>query len=88
MMSSDLQLIQGGKGEAIRIRAILRSLIPVEDLEGVISIPFQIPSISKGDLCQATTQNCGLAPCTLERRWDFCCHSDPLSHIVLIIDLA
>lgn len=42
------QLIQGGKGEAIRIRAILRSLIPIQDLEGVISISFQIPSVSKG----------------------------------------
>ena len=43
-----VQLIQGGKGEAIRIRAILRSLIPVQDLEGVVSISFQIPSVSKG----------------------------------------
>lgn len=45
-----LQLIQGGKGEAIRIRAILRSLIPIQDLEGVISIAFQIPSVSKGQI--------------------------------------
>lgn len=43
-----VQLIQGGKGEAIRIRAILRSLIPIQDLQGVISISFQIPSVSKG----------------------------------------
>lgn len=42
------QLIQGGKGEAIRIRAILRSLIPIQDLEGVISISFRIPAMSKG----------------------------------------
>ncbi|XP_041802824.1 ryanodine receptor 2-like [Chelmon rostratus] len=46
----EMHLIQGGKGEAIRIRAILRSLIPIEDLEGVISISFQIPSISKDGL--------------------------------------
>lgn len=44
------QLIQGGKGEAIRIRAILRSLIPIQDLEGVISISLQIPSVSKGEI--------------------------------------
>ncbi|XP_072293061.1 ryanodine receptor 2 [Eucyclogobius newberryi] len=43
----EMHLIQAGKGEAIRIRAILRSLIPVQDLEGVISLPFQMPSISK-----------------------------------------
>ncbi|KAJ8013934.1 hypothetical protein DPEC_G00035000 [Dallia pectoralis] len=42
-----LELILSGKGEAIRIRAILRSLVPVHDLEGVISIPFQIPSLAK-----------------------------------------
>ncbi|XP_044070697.1 ryanodine receptor 2 isoform X3 [Siniperca chuatsi] len=46
----EMHLIQGGKGEAIRIRAILRSLIPIQDLEGVISISFQIPSVSKEGL--------------------------------------
>lgn len=45
-----IQLILGGKGEAIRIRAILRSLIPIQDLEGVISISFQIPSVSEGEM--------------------------------------
>lgn len=44
------QVIQQGKGDAIRIRAILRSLIPIQDLEGVISISFQTPSVSKGQL--------------------------------------
>lgn len=43
-----LQLIQAGKGEALRIRAILRSLVPIEDLVGVISLPVQIPTIGKG----------------------------------------
>nr|XP_061794423.1 ryanodine receptor 2-like [Nerophis lumbriciformis] len=43
----EMQLIQRGKGEAIRIRAILRSLIPIQDLEGVISISFQTPTLSK-----------------------------------------
>ncbi|XP_061600533.1 ryanodine receptor 2 isoform X1 [Cololabis saira] len=46
----EMHLIQGGKGEAIRIRAILKSLIPIQDLEGVISIPFQLPSLSKDGL--------------------------------------
>ncbi|XP_071766090.2 ryanodine receptor 2-like [Centroberyx gerrardi] len=43
----EMHLIHAGKGEAIRIRAILRSLIPIQDLEGVISIPFQIPALAK-----------------------------------------
>ncbi|XP_077469715.1 ryanodine receptor 2 [Stigmatopora argus] len=43
----EMQLIERGKGEAIRTRAILRSLIPIQDLEGVISISFQTPSLSK-----------------------------------------
>lgn len=43
-----LQLIQAGKGEALRIRAILRSLVPLEDLVGVISLPVQIPAFGKG----------------------------------------
>ncbi|KAI5618783.1 ryanodine receptor 2 isoform X1 [Silurus asotus] len=44
----EMHLIEAGKGEAIRIRAILRSLIPVKDLEGVISIPFPLPFLDKG----------------------------------------
>ncbi|XP_053538759.1 ryanodine receptor 2 isoform X6 [Ictalurus punctatus] len=43
----ELHLIEAGKGEAVRIRAILRSLIPVNDLEGVISIPFPLPFLDK-----------------------------------------
>ncbi|XP_032297803.1 ryanodine receptor 1-like, partial [Coturnix japonica] len=42
-----LQLIQAGKGEALRIRAILRSLVPLDDLVGVISLPLQIPAFGK-----------------------------------------
>ncbi|TTS33136.1 Ryanodine receptor 2 [Bagarius yarrelli] len=40
-------LIQAGKGEALRIRAILRSLVPLEDLVGVISLSLQIPAFGK-----------------------------------------
>lgn len=43
------QLIQAGKGEALRIRAILRSLVPIEDLVGVISLPLQIPALGRGE---------------------------------------
>ncbi|XP_019717005.1 ryanodine receptor 1b isoform X5 [Hippocampus comes] len=43
----EMHLIQAGKGEALRIRAILRSLVPIEDLVGVISLSVQIPSHGK-----------------------------------------
>uniref|UniRef100_H9G5Z5 Ryanodine receptor 1 n=1 Tax=Anolis carolinensis TaxID=28377 RepID=H9G5Z5_ANOCA len=43
----EMHLIQAGKGEALRIRAILRSLVPIEDLVGVISLPLAIPSFGK-----------------------------------------
>ncbi|KAM8858469.1 ryanodine receptor 2 isoform 4-T8 [Spinachia spinachia] len=46
----EMHLIQRGKGEAIRIRAILRSLVPIRDLQGVVSISFQIPSVSDDGL--------------------------------------
>lgn len=45
---SPMQLIQAGKGEALRIRAILRSLVPLDDLVGIISLPLQIPTLGKG----------------------------------------
>ncbi|XP_077336635.1 ryanodine receptor 1 isoform X4 [Lithobates pipiens] len=43
----EMHLIQAGKGEALRIRAILRSLVPIGDLVGVISLPLQIPAFGK-----------------------------------------
>ncbi|XP_030881032.1 ryanodine receptor 3 [Leptonychotes weddellii] len=43
----EMHLIQTGKGEAIRIRSILRSLVPTEDLVGIISIPLKVPSLNK-----------------------------------------
>ncbi|XP_032882821.1 ryanodine receptor 3 isoform X4 [Amblyraja radiata] len=42
----EMHLIQAGKGEAIRIRAILRSLVPTEDLVGIISIPLKLPVVN------------------------------------------
>ncbi|XP_012869761.1 PREDICTED: ryanodine receptor 3 [Dipodomys ordii] len=43
----EMHLIQAGKGEAIRIRSILRSLVPTEDLVGIVSIPLKLPSLNK-----------------------------------------
>uniref|UniRef100_A0A3B5AHK0 Ryanodine receptor 3 n=1 Tax=Stegastes partitus TaxID=144197 RepID=A0A3B5AHK0_9TELE len=43
----EMHLINAGKGEALRIRAILRSLVPTTDLVGIISIPLNMPAINK-----------------------------------------
>ncbi|KAM6912919.1 ryanodine receptor 3 [Xenentodon cancila] len=43
----EMHLINKGKGEALRIRAILRSLVPTEDLVGIISIHLKMPIINK-----------------------------------------
>ncbi|KAH0620577.1 hypothetical protein JD844_021198 [Phrynosoma platyrhinos] len=43
----EMHLIQTGKGEAIRIRSILRSLVPTEDLVGIISISLKLPTVNK-----------------------------------------
>ncbi|MED6280063.1 hypothetical protein CHARACLAT_007033, partial [Characodon lateralis] len=43
----EMHLINEGKGEALRIRAILRSLVPTSDLVGIISIPLKMPVVNK-----------------------------------------
>ncbi|XP_056624494.1 ryanodine receptor 3 isoform X3 [Triplophysa dalaica] len=45
----EMHLINKGKGEALRIRAILRSLVPIEDLVGIISIPLKMPVLNKDE---------------------------------------
>ncbi|KAM3591914.1 uncharacterized protein V6R79_009433 [Siganus canaliculatus] len=58
----EMHLIHAGKGEAIRIRAILRSLIPIEDLVGVISISFSMPSLAKDGLVVEPDMSAGFCP--------------------------
>uniref|UniRef100_A0AAZ1Y3U1 Ryanodine receptor 2 n=1 Tax=Oreochromis aureus TaxID=47969 RepID=A0AAZ1Y3U1_OREAU len=58
----EMHLIHAGKGEAIRIRAILRSLIPIEDLVGVISIPFSMPNLAKDGLVVEPDMSAGFCP--------------------------
>uniref|UniRef100_A0A8C9RP23 Ryanodine receptor 2 n=1 Tax=Scleropages formosus TaxID=113540 RepID=A0A8C9RP23_SCLFO len=58
----EMHLIHAGKGEAIRIRAILRSLIPIEDLEGVISIPFPMPTVAKDGTVVEPDMSAGFCP--------------------------
>jgi hypothetical protein len=55
LISPPPQLIQAGKGEALRIRAILRSLVPLDDLVGIISLPLQIPTLGKGTRVRTST---------------------------------
>nr|XP_055028682.1 ryanodine receptor 3 isoform X6 [Misgurnus anguillicaudatus] len=43
----EMHLINKGKGEALRIRAILQSLVPIEDLVGIISISLKMPVLNK-----------------------------------------
>ncbi|KAJ6664647.1 hypothetical protein lerEdw1_006220 [Lerista edwardsae] len=58
----EMHLIHAGKGEAIRIRSILRSLIPLEDLVGVISIPFHMPTIAKDGTAVEPDMSEGFCP--------------------------
>ncbi|RXM31020.1 hypothetical protein EOD39_7372, partial [Acipenser ruthenus] len=58
----EMHLIHAGKGEAIRIRAILRSLIPIEDLEGVISVPFPMPTLAKDGTVVEPDMSAGFCP--------------------------
>ncbi|XP_077359216.1 ryanodine receptor 2 [Festucalex cinctus] len=58
----ELHLINAGKGEAIRIRAILRSLIPIEDLVGVVCIPFAMPSLTKDGVVLEPDMSAGFCP--------------------------
>ena len=39
----EASVIAQGKNDSLRARAILRSLVPLEDLEGVLSLRFGIP---------------------------------------------
>ncbi|XP_071962240.1 ryanodine receptor 2-like isoform X3 [Antedon mediterranea] len=43
----DKQVLSHGKSESQRMRAILRSLVALDDLEGVLSLKFNLPSPSK-----------------------------------------
>ncbi|KAM5301819.1 ryanodine receptor 2 isoform 4-T4 [Glossophaga mutica] len=58
----EMHLIHAGKGEAIRIRSILRSLIPLGDLVGVISIAFPMPTIAKDGNVVEPDMSAGFCP--------------------------
>lgn len=39
----DAEAIKAGRSDSLRARAILRSLVSMEDLEGVLGLPFILP---------------------------------------------
>ena len=45
----DASVIAQGKNDSLRARAILRSLVPLEDLQGVLSLIFNVPMPGVGD---------------------------------------
>ena len=55
-------LIAQGKNDSLRARAILRSLVPLEDLEGVLSLPFTIPMPGLGYDTETADLPTGLVP--------------------------
>ena len=55
-------LIAQGKNDSLRARAILRSLVPLEDLEGVLSLPFTIPMPGLGYDTGTSDLPTGLVP--------------------------
>lgn len=45
----DTESIKAGRSDALRARAILRSLVSMEDLEGVLGLRFILPIGGEGD---------------------------------------
>ncbi len=45
----DAETIKTGRSDSLRARAILRSLVSMEDLEGVLGLRFILP-VSKGEV--------------------------------------
>ncbi|XP_017311642.1 ryanodine receptor 3 isoform X2 [Ictalurus punctatus] len=58
----EMHLINTGKGEALRIRAILRSLVPTKDLVGIISIPLKVPVLNKDGSVTEPDMNASFCP--------------------------
>ena len=58
----DAETIKSGRSDSIRARAILRSLVSIEDLEGVLGLRFILPvqkqsdSIGEGQVHKVTSK--------------------------------
>nr|XP_014093113.1 ryanodine receptor isoform X7 [Bactrocera oleae] len=58
----DASVIEQGKNESLRARAILRSLVPLEDLQGVLSLKFTLTQTPPGEERPKSDMPSGLLP--------------------------
>ncbi|XP_062134851.1 ryanodine receptor isoform X13 [Drosophila sulfurigaster albostrigata] len=58
----DVSVIEQGKNESLRARAILRSLVPLEDLQGVLSLKFTLTQTAPGEEKPKSDMPSGLLP--------------------------
>ncbi|XP_075211293.1 ryanodine receptor [Lycorma delicatula] len=58
----DVSVIAQGKNESLRARAILRSLVPLEDLQGVLSLKFTLQNPAAGEERPKSDMPSGLIP--------------------------
>ncbi|XP_055904497.1 ryanodine receptor isoform X8 [Eupeodes corollae] len=58
----DASVIEQGKNESLRARAILRSLVPLEDLQGVLSLKFTLTQTAPGEERPKSDMPSGLLP--------------------------
>ncbi|XP_035793570.1 ryanodine receptor-like isoform X10 [Anopheles albimanus] len=58
----DAAVIEQGKNESLRARAILRSLVPLEDLQGVLSLKFTLTNPAAGEDRPKSDMPSGLVP--------------------------
>ncbi|KAK4873043.1 hypothetical protein RN001_015072 [Aquatica leii] len=58
----DVAVIAQGKNESLRARAILRSLVPLEDLQGVLSLRFSLHNPAAGEERPKSDMPSGLVP--------------------------
>ncbi|XP_025830516.1 ryanodine receptor [Agrilus planipennis] len=58
----DASVIALGKNESLRARAILRSLVPLEDLQGVLSLRFTLQNPAAGEERPKSDMPSGLIP--------------------------
>lgn len=58
----DAAVIAQGKNESLRARAILRSLVPLEDLKGVLSLRFTLHNPAAGEERPKSDMPSGLVP--------------------------
>ncbi|XP_046400098.1 ryanodine receptor isoform X3 [Ischnura elegans] len=58
----DASVIAQGKNESLRARAILRSLVPLEDLHGVLSLRFTLQNPAAGEEPPKSDMPSGLIP--------------------------